>query len=136
MKFDLDIYKQLVEARKIDENTIMNPWVKLTNLDDTNDDTQKTEKLSIPRANGVAFVAGGYIYLALGQNSGGTTQTVFEYDITTDEWTKKSNFEGSARQGCGIFVLNDHAYIVGGLNSSYFDDLWMFEPFKELDTED
>ena len=137
VKFDIDVYKSMVEERKTDSLYTANPWVEQTDLNYTDDDTQSAEKATIPRYNGVAFVAGDYVYLSLGVNNSGVTQTTFEYDEVTDVWTKKSNFEAYGRQGSGVFVLNGAGYVVGGNNgSTYYDDLWMFEPFKELNTDD
>ncbi len=138
VKFDFDLFKEQVTQIESGANIDIAPWVKLPNLDESNDETKDDEKASIPRYNGVAFVTEGNIYLTLGRvQSGGVSTTTFEYNTLAEDWVKKTNFEGNARVGAGVFVLDGKPYIVGGNNGTiYFDDVWTFEPNKQKDEND
>lgn len=143
VKFDFELFKEQLSQKEAGSDIDIDPWVELADLDDTDDDTKKAEKETIPRYNGVAFVSSGNIFLTLGRGNGGAiTTTTFEYDEIVEDWVKKTNFEGPARQGAGVFVLRDNnnkdvPYIVGGSNGqTYFDDVWLFEPYNTKDTND
>jgi N-acetylneuraminic acid mutarotase len=109
-----------------------NTWTKLTSLTDADyGDT------GIPRSNGLAFVSEGKLFVACGSNTSGLTNTVYEWDPETTVWTKKTSLESSAREGAGLFVIKDAAYIVGGRSgNSYYDDCFMFQPSLEKDSND
>ena len=88
------------------------------------------------RAFGVSFAIGGNGYVGLGQsNPQGFAQTsvtndLWEYDPGTDNWTKKANFPGSARDAAFAFVIGDKAYVGGGVDSNYFpcNDFYSYDP--------
>ena len=91
---------------------------------------------TIVRTYASAFTLGSKSYVCLGYNSGVRIDT-WEYDPTGDTWLKKSDFEGSARQNAVSFVVNNRAYVAIGRSSSYFfSDIWEFNPFDALDTDD
>lgn len=108
-------------------------WTRLTNLND-----EEKGNTSIARQNATVFGANGKIYITGGnQGTPLTTATTFEWDPSKDEWKQKTDFEGGAREGAGVFVLNDQGYIVGGRTvNSYKDDTYVFYPDADKITND
>jgi len=87
---------------------------------------------TISRSDGSAFVLGTKAYICLGYNSG-VRVDCWEYDFTGDTWTKKTDFEGSARQNAVSIVVNHKAYIATGRSgNSFFNDVWEFRPFDAM----
>ncbi len=83
---------------------------------------------TIPRTDGSAFILGSKAYICLGYNSG-VRVDCWEYDFTQDTWTKKTDFEASARQNAVSIVVNNRAFIATGRSgNSYFNDIWEFKP--------
>jgi len=106
-------------------------------LDKLTDDETGVEDGSIARYNAVAFVVDSKIYLATGVNrSGNSLSTCYEWNPTSKIWTEKTSLEASARNGASAFVLNNAGYVLCGNYSYPFDDLWMFEPYVEVDEDD
>ena len=78
----------------------------------------------------------GYI---VGGNKNGVMNDCWEYDPSSDLWTRKSSFETDMlpRQKATSFVLNDVPYIMAGQSGlGYLDDLWSLEPNAEGDSND
>lgn len=112
---------------QFDTNT--GTWIQKNDIDKNSDWT-------IVRSNATAFTLGSKSYVCLGYNSG-VRSDVWEYDPSGDTWTKKSDFEGTARQDANSFVYNNRAFVIAGHSSSYyFDDIWEFKPFDEKNTDD
>lgn len=104
-------------------------WTQKKDIDENTDWT-------IVRSNGCAFTLSTKSYVCLGYNSG-TRNDVWEYDPSGDTWTKKTDFEGSARQDAVSYVYNNRVFIATGRSSSYyFDDIWEFRPFDEKNSDD
>ncbi len=58
-----------------------------------------------------------------------TRNDLWEYDITNNSWTQKTNFPGPERYGAVSFVLNNFGFVVsGGNDNGYLDDLWEYDP--------
>ncbi|HYE55732.1 MAG TPA: hypothetical protein VD996_12855, partial [Chitinophagaceae bacterium] len=75
-------------------------------------------------------------YVALGEKSG-LASDVWEYDASTDLWTVRNSFEGTARAGAVGFTLKGRGFICTGRNSSYqFDDVWEFKPNDTKNSND
>jgi N-acetylneuraminic acid mutarotase len=81
-----------------------------------------------------AFSINGKGYVCLGgdatSNTNGTNQ-LWEYEPTTDTWTQKANFPGTARYGASCFVIGDTAFLGTGSNNvptNYLFDFWMYVP--------
>lgn len=102
-----------------------------------------TSKSNMPggvanRSAGVTFVINGKAYMGLGaENYLSFTTTpnflsdLWEYDPAMDKWTQKLSLPDSGRAGCGVFIVNNKAYIVGGETSMYGDkssDTWEYDP--------
>ncbi|MEM1405995.1 MAG: kelch repeat-containing protein [Bacteroidota bacterium] len=105
------------------------PWVELTELDDDDD-------YQITRENAVAFTANGLGYICSGTR-GSETRSIWEYDPDTDSWLEKTPLEGPTRRDAVAFTLSGRPFVTTGrIGSSYFDDIWEFEPFEEEDEDD
>lgn len=81
-----------------------------------------------------AFSINGKGYICLGGdvtgNTNGTNQ-LWEYEPTTDTWTQKANFPGTARYGASCFVIGDTAFVGTGSYTNpndYLSDFWMYVP--------
>lgn len=99
------------------------------------------DNYNIVRSNATAFVmknSTGTLkaYVATGQN-GSILKTVWEYDVASDVWTKKSDWEGLERQGAVSFGVKGRGFLGTGRNSTYrFDDFREFKPDTALNTND
>ncbi len=119
-------------------NPATNSWTEKRKISSVNDDLDYDDDYGdyIRRSNSVAFVLGNRAFVACG-NRNGVTGSAWSYDIATDQWTEKTSFEGSAREGALAFTVNGKGFVVTGSNSSYyFDDLWEFLPDAEQDDND
>lgn len=104
-------------------------WTQLLDLDEEDD-------YAIVRSNAVGFTLNDYGYIATG-TSGGTLQSVWEYDPLNDTWEAKTSFERTSRQDAVVFSNNVRAFIgLGRTGSLYLDDLEEFFPYDEYDDED
>lgn len=109
-------------------------WTELNPLDDEDDEDFD---YALQRELASTFVVNGYGYL-VGGNTSALLTSVWEYDVTADEWTEKTEFEGTAREAAVGFSVNGNGYITTGRNgtSLRFDDLWRFDPFVENDGDE
>ena len=105
------------------------PWVRMMDLDEEDD-------YEIIRENATAFTMGGLGYIVAGVR-GSVTSSVWEYDPVTDLWIEKTPLEGAARRDAVSFSVGNRGFVTTGrTGSSYFDDIWEFEPFEEEDEDD
>ncbi len=111
-------------------------WTKMRDIADNSDDDYDDDYTSITGVNKAAFAVGGKGYLVAGGQSA-VTGYVWEYDPTTDLWERKTSLEGTDRTEAVAFVVNEVPYVTTGRSSSsYFDDIWLFEPDEEYDEYD
>lgn len=104
-------------------------WTKKLDLDEEDD-------YNVERSNAVGFELNGYGYIACGEQNG-ATNTVWEYDPSSDTWEEKTSYEGSTRQDAIAFSNSSRAFIgMGRTGTLYLDDLDEFFPFEEYDDED
>jgi hypothetical protein len=106
-------------------NPLMNTWVKK----------------SYPSAlgyfgSGVAFSIGDKGYMGIGwiHQQEKNTPMLFEYDPSTDQWTRKADFPGTLRSNTVFFSLpNGKAYVGLGttLDYQYLKDLWEYNPVTD-----
>ena len=99
---------------------------------------------SIPgdgRSSAVAYVINGKGYVCLGRNSAGVQlNDCWEYNPTSDQWTKKASFPGIPRVKATATVLKDKAYVGMGHNdntgvyntSSCLKDFWAYNPETDI----
>jgi N-acetylneuraminic acid mutarotase len=62
------------------------------------------------------FSIGNYGYAGLGGQDGpqNLSDKLFQFDPSTNSWTRKANFPGKARVAPACFVVGDNAYLVTG----------------------
>jgi len=105
-------------------------WTRLKDLDDADED------YSILLESAVAFTLGGKGYFATGV-TGGLSSLVWEYDVPTDTWIDRPDFEGTPRQDAVAFSFSNSAYVLMGRSGSYyFDDIWKFNSEEEENEDD
>lgn len=79
--------------------------------------TAMTDFPGEPRVYGIAFSVGNKGYIGLGQgslNSGVQKNDFWEYDATTETWTRLDDFPGIARRQSATFIIGKKCYLVGG----------------------
>ncbi len=115
-------------------------WTKLRNIDDSSDYGYDDKYDNIYRQNGVAFVVGGYAYLALG-----TQSTTWRYNFVTDKWNEMNSFEKTNRSGAIAFTATvteggeeiERGFVGFGVASSKaLYDVYKFVPEDERDSDD
>ncbi|SFT64523.1 Por secretion system C-terminal sorting domain-containing protein [Lishizhenia tianjinensis] len=87
------------------------------------------------RDDAVAFALQGKGYCVTGKSdNGGSTNTLYSYDPTTEKWEQKSSFPGVDRQYTAVFTIANKAYLIGGysLDGDALKDVWQYD--GELDT--
>lgn len=93
--------------------------------------TRKQDFTGTSRTGAVGFSINGKGYMALGEDSGGLKNDLWEYDPINDQWTQKAQFPGPARLYASSFVVNGMAYVGTGQTHSYgsaFKDFWQYDP--------
>lgn len=101
-----------------------------------------TEKASFPgtsRANAVGFQINGKAYVGLGSNydrvaNGDVYIDFYEYDPTTDKWTKKADFPAWGRDQPAYFTIGKKGYVGTG-NFDPFSPTTVLRDFYEYDAE-
>jgi len=94
-----------------------------------------TQKESLPNTPSRAYAAGFSIgnkgYIGVGIKDGGVSgyyQDFWEWDQTTNKWTKKADFPGNARTAAIGFSIGSKGYIgTGGDGTSLFKDFWEWD---------
>jgi N-acetylneuraminic acid mutarotase len=111
-------------------------WTEKRKLTDVSEDSYDDEYSNIARYNGVAFVMDNYAYLTTGEN-GSLISNTWQYDPSSDLWSKKTSFEGSARTGASSFTLGDRGFVLTGRSGSLsFDNAYEFHPGEEQNDGD
>jgi hypothetical protein len=94
--------------------------------------TSKWTLLNLKPENGLAnsanFQIGNKLYFCTGLTEAGYTNQVWEYDVTLDVWTRKSDFPGAKREGAVGFALNGKGYVGMGTtpNDTRLGDFWEY----------
>ena len=110
-------------------------WTKKRAIQDLSTESYDDTYTTITGQGKVGFAINGKGYLATGGKDIGAE--TWEYDPTTDLWTQKTSFEGSARTDGAGFAIGDRGYVTTGRSSGYyFDDIWAFEPNAAQDSND
>ncbi len=81
---------------------------------------------------GFCFTIGDKGYLSQGGINAG--KKLWEYSITDNVWTEKTEFPGDARFFASSFVIDGKAYIAGGRSSSNYNflrDVWQYDPVTD-----
>jgi hypothetical protein len=109
-------------------NQPTNTWTKKTDLGRTPSTPMSTPALIRRSPAGFAIAGKGYIGTGLDGGSA-TTVDFYEYDPTTDAWTKKADYRGSGRFNTVSFATATQGYI--GLGSDAGPggaEIWFYDP--------
>ncbi|HEV8283960.1 MAG TPA: kelch repeat-containing protein [Chitinophagaceae bacterium] len=111
-------------------------WTEKRKLSNVSDESYDDDYSNIARYNGVVVVMNNYAYLTTGEN-GSIISNTWMYDPTSDVWTKKTAFEGTARTGAAAFSLSDRGFVLTGRSGSLsFDNAYEFHPADEQNDND
>ncbi|WP_153797067.1 Kelch repeat-containing protein [Foetidibacter luteolus] len=111
-------------------------WTEKRKIANISDESYDDDYSDIIRSNAVAFTLGDYAYISTGTNGSNTTKT-WRYHFADDTWSRKTPFEGSSRGGAVAFVVKNRAFVtMGSSGSSYFDDIWEFNPDQTQNDDD
>lgn len=106
-----------------------NKWTTKRPLYNYSNESYDDRYTSIIRQNAVAFVQGGYAFIATGENGAYVTST-WGYKADTDTWTEFTGFENKPRTGAVAFVVKDRCFVLTGSNGTlYMDNMFEFNPF-------
>jgi len=80
----------------------------------------------------IAFSINGKGYFGMGLgNSYKGSYTIWEYDPLANTFPDKSLLIPDSRGGASVFVVNDKAYVIGGIGrDDVLKDVWEFDPSK------
>jgi N-acetylneuraminic acid mutarotase len=105
-------------------------WTKKNLISNATDYSFDDDYLTIVGVNKVGFTINGKGYLATGGKS--TGNDVWEYDPIEDLWVERYSFEGASRGNAVGFAVGNLGYVTtGSTGSSYFSDIWSFDPKAE-----
>lgn len=111
-------------------------WTELRKIANLSDDTYDDDYSDIVRSNAVAFVMGDFAYLSTGEN-GSYVSNTWRYDFANDLWERRTAFEGTSRTGAVGFATQNRGYITTGKSSTtYFDDVYEFDPTADYEAND
>ena len=111
-------------------------WLGLKEITNVSTESYDDDYSDIVRNSGVGFVMGDSAYVTVGVN-GGYTQKTWVYQFSADQWTRKSSFERSGREGAVSFVIDGRGFVSSGkASSTYFFDLEEWQPYIALNTND
>ncbi len=95
------------------------------------DDNHWTRKADFPgaaRYGATAFYLKGVGYAGTGFSTN-YYMDFFKYYPATDTWETGVSIQGTKRTNATSFIIDDKAYVVGGINNAaYVTDFWMFDP--------
>lgn len=141
-------------------NPETNCWETLHNISNSSRESYDDGYNAIGRVGGVAFVLpaddkhDAKAYYAIGSSAGSMSTDCWEYDLESDIWTRKHDFEGSSRMFAVSFVLElpdaqngvKHyaPYMLTGHNTNLssddkttcFSDVWTFHPNEKCNLFD
>ncbi len=117
-------------------NPTTDSWGTKRNITNTSADAYDDDYTDIIRYNAVAFVLGDNAYLTTGQSSGYTSKT-WVYDINGDQWTRKTPYQRSLRDGAIGFTVNGRCFVgLGSGGGSYFNNMSEFQPDVTYNSND
>lgn len=84
------------------------------------------------RRGATAFTNGNKAYVCTGINNGVFLTDMWEYDPTTDNWTKKTDLDDDSdwtivRQNAASFVMDGKAYVFLGEKSGTLSTVWEYD---------
>jgi hypothetical protein len=100
---------------------------------------QKADFAGISRNGAVGFSIGTKGYIGTGNIGTPSTHNLkkdfWEYDSSTDSWSQKADFGGTARVWAIGFGLNSKGYIGTGRAGSSTKDFWEYDPITNIWTK-
>ena len=75
---------------------------------------------------------GGKGYIGTGQDINGLKKDFWEYDPTTNTWTKKTDFGGTARRLAVGFAIGHKGYIGTGDDGGFKNDFWEYDQITNI----
>ncbi|WP_343669641.1 kelch repeat-containing protein [Chitinophaga sp.] len=107
-------------------------WREKSQIRNATDYSYDDDYTTLARTQAVAFTINNKAYLATG-----TLPNTWEYNPVTDRWEEKTAFDGTTRTGAVGFTVKGNGYVATGANNSTgLDDLRVFDPNAENDTND
>lgn len=98
----------------------------------TNSWTQKSNYAGGIIQNAVGFSIGNKGYMGTGKDNNGSSGILrydfYEYDPSTNGWTQKADFGGSARESAIGFSIGSKGYIGTGDDGNDKNDFWEYNP--------
>lgn len=87
---------------------------------------RKADFVGTNRYGAVGFSLGSHGFMGCGYD-GKYLKDIYKYDPASDSW-ELIPFPGSKRLGASAFVIDNKAYLLGGINNQkYVYDFWMFD---------
>lgn len=114
-------------------------WTRMRDIADNSDEDYDDEYVGIARIKAVGFTIDGKGYITAGNNSSSNLTTSWMYDPVTDLWEERTGLTSGTnkpipRTEAVGFAIGSYGYVVSGKSSSsYFDDIWRFDPYTEND---
>lgn len=110
-------------------------WTEKRKISNATDDDFDND-YDVVRSNAVVFVMNNKAYISTG-SKGGLSVHTWEYNAVDDTWTRRTDFEGTARTGAVAFTLDGKGYVCAGRTSSLpLDDLYQFDPLAAYEEND
>ena len=111
------IYAGLGYSAATNNGQVANDWYEYDPT--TNVWTQKADFPGLPRANAIALVINGKAYVGMGTNYDRIAKAdlytdMYEFDPSTNKWTKKADFSGKPRDQPVYFTIGDKGYVGTG----------------------
>ncbi|MCD7850188.1 MAG: galactose oxidase [Parabacteroides sp.] len=103
-----------------DDDDLIGNWVRTSDFD------------GLARGEASCFSIGNKGYLVCGYD-GSKSNTrlgdLWEYDMTTDAWTQKASFPGTARSNATAFAIDGKGYFGTGYDGeNRLNDFWEYDP--------
>ncbi|XP_077283195.1 kelch-like protein 26 [Arctopsyche grandis] len=134
---DLKIDRRNYSVVRVDENLLLiggfsvsagiHNNVESFNL--TSGEKKALQTMQVPRDHPLVAVLGKFLYAAGGSNHTGNLATVERYDLEKDVWTTVDSMS-TGRSGCGVAVLNNEMYVVGGWTGAASSITEAFNPIS------
>lgn len=104
-----------------------------------------TSRTSLPdstRDGAVGFSIGNYGYMGLGQAPSKVPhpdyKDFWQFNPSTNSWTRKANFPGKARGFAATFVIGNYGYVVTGIDSNVItctNECWQYNVITNVWTK-
>ncbi len=103
-----------------DDEDLIGNWIRVSDFD------------GLARSEASCFAIGNKGYLVCGYDgskSDARLSDLWEYDMTTDAWTQKASFPGTARNSATAFAIDGKGYMGTGYDGlNYLSDFWEYDP--------